>query len=1024
MAAPDRPRTVSFHALLPVLILLCLSSTASAASAVLGIDLGTEYIKAALVKPGIPLEIVLTKDSKRKEAATVAFKPSRLQGTDVETLPERLYGGDAMALAARFPGDVYPNLKVLLGTSVDSSAAMEYGSRYPGLNMESIVRNETSKIATIGFKSQAFDKEEPPFLVEELLAMELKNIKRNAEAAAGKGTEITDAVLTIPAFYTAEERRALELAADLAGLKALGLVSDGLAVGLNYATSRTFPSITEGATPEFHLVYDMGAGSTTATVLKFQGRTVKNVGKRNRTIQEVQVMSTSSSKGLGGDIWNQLILDDMMAKFIDTPRMQKLDVMPVHVRKNGKTMARLWKEAERMRQVLSANSQTSATFEGLFFEDVNFKYKLSRAEFEELAVLHASEVGVPLVHALDAANISIEALNSVILHGGAVRTPFVQKHLESVVGGSSKIRTNVNADEAAVLGAAFKAAGLSPSFRVKDIRAHDTPGYDVGLKWTNEGRQWTQKLFTQKSLIGAEKQVPFRVLEDFKFELRHIVDEEDIPILEAGTLNLTASAAQLKDKHGCVPANISTKFTMRLSPLNGLPEVVSGSVSCEVEAAKDGGVIDNVKGLFGFGSRKSEDQEPLKEDNDSEIGTTPTNQSTSAVSQTIPSASTSSTDKPAKPSTTTFTIPLSVTTRPLGLNLPLTPDQSARIRTRLRNLDSSDHARVRRAEALNALESFTYRARDYLTDPGFIAHSTQPVRDTLEQKLSEVSEWLYGDGIDAESSDFQDRLKGLKSLVDPILRRQDEASKREAAIQGLNEGLEQMQGMIKMVESSFEKAAEDAKMNAEAEAEKEMVASVSPPRTESAAATETVGYDETDGPDELDDDPYSTSSSPSNTASAASDSSSPPIISPYTPTDLSTLQSSYDSALKWLEEKLAAQGKLGPHDDPAVLVAEIEEKAREVQGVVRDVVAKNIRLPGNKKGARSGNGSVKTKAKKTKTKAQKGKPSSTTSESSVSGSVAAGDEEEERTATSITTTGSSTTTATSTTTSSSRKDEL
>jgi hypoxia up-regulated 1 len=1022
MAVPDRPRRASFHALLPLLILLCLSSTASAASAVLGIDLGTEYIKAALVKPGIPLEIVLTKDSKRKEAATVAFKPSRLQGTDVETLPERLYGGDAMALAARFPGDVYPNLKVLLGTSVDSSAAMEYGSRYPGLSMESIVRNKTSQIATIGFKSQAFNKEEPPFLVEELLAMELKNVKRNAEAAAGKGTEITDAVLTIPAFYTAEQRRALELAVDLAGLKALGLVSDGLAVGLNYATSRTFPSITDGATPEFHLVYDMGAGSTTATVLKFQGRTVKDVERRNRTVQEVQVMSTSSSKGLGGDIWNQLILDDMIAKFIDTPRMQKLDVMPVHVRKNGKTMSRLWKEAERMRQVLSANSQTSATFEGLFFEDVNFKYKLSRAEFEELAVLHASEVGVPLVHALDAANISIEALNSVILHGGAVRTPFVQKHLESVVNGSSKIRTNVNADEAAVLGAAFKAAGLSPSFRVKDIRVHDTPGYDVGLKWTSEGRQWTQKLFTQKSLIGAEKQVPFRVLQDFKFELRHIVDEEDIPILEAGTLNLTASAAQLKDKHGCVPANISTKFTMRLSPLNGLPEVVSGSVSCEVEAAKDGGVMDNVKGLFGFGSRKSEDQEPL-EDNDSEIDTTSTNQSTSAAPRTTPSASTSSTDKPAKPSTTTFTIPLSVTTRPLGLNLPLTPDQSARIRTRLRNLDSSDHARVRRAEALNTLESFTYRARDYLTDPGFIGHSTQPLRDTLEQKLSEVSEWLYGDGIDAKSSDFQDRLKGLKSLVDPILRRQDEASKREAAIQGLNEGLEQMQGMIKMVESSVEKAAEDAKMNAEAEAEREMVASVSPPRTESAAATETVGDDETDGPDELDDDPYFSSSSPSNTASAASDSSSPPIISPYTPTDLSTLQSSYDSALKWLEEKLAAQGKLGPHDDPAVLVAEIEEKAREVQGVVRDVVVKNIRLRGNKKGARSRSGSVKTKAKKTKTKAQNGKPRST-SESSVSGSVAAGDDEE-RTATSITTTGSSTATATSTTTSSSRrKDEL
>src|SRR5947209_13339907 len=92
-------RSPSSYALLALLISYTLLSTVSAASAVLGIDLGTEYIKAALVKPGIPLEIVLTKDSKRKEAATIAFKPSRLQATDPDALPERLYGGDATALA-------------------------------------------------------------------------------------------------------------------------------------------------------------------------------------------------------------------------------------------------------------------------------------------------------------------------------------------------------------------------------------------------------------------------------------------------------------------------------------------------------------------------------------------------------------------------------------------------------------------------------------------------------------------------------------------------------------------------------------------------------------------------------------------------------------------------------------------------------------------------------------------------------------------------------------------------------------
>ena len=1021
MACRHRRRLLLSHALLPLLVVLILCSTVSAASAVLGIDLGTEYIKAALVKPGIPLEIVLTKDSKRKEAATIAFKPSRSQTTDAEALPERLYGGDAIALAGRYPGDVYPNLKTLLGIDVESAVAKEYERRYPGLIVQSMVRNETSRKGTVSFKSQLFDTKEPPFMVEELLAMELKNIKANAEAAAAKGTEITDVVLTVPAFYTAEERRALYLAVDLAGMKVLGLINDGLAVGLNYATSRNFPSITEGAAPEFHLIYDMGAGSTTATVLRFQGRTVKDVGKRNKTIQEVQVLSTGWKKGLGGDSWNQLIVDDMITKFVDTPKLRALDVMPIHIRKNGKTVARLWKEAERMRQVLSANSQTSSTLEGLYFEDVNFKYKISRAEFEELTMYQALEVSVPLVHALDEAGISFQELDSVILHGGAVRTPFVQKHLEAVAGGSSKIRTNVNADEAAVLGAAFKAAGLSPSFRVKDIRADDTPGFDIRLRWRLDGKDRQQKLFTKKSLFGAQKQVPFNIQEDFAVEFSQVmVDQDvpkDVPISDIQINNLTASAAQLKEKYGCAPTTISTRIVIRLSPLDGLPEVISGSVSCEVETTKEGGVMDNVKGLFGFGSKKTEDQEHLKEDIPSEADPTSVVSPTSTATSTLLSGSTSTTEKLVKPSSTTVTIPLSITTRPLGLSLPVSTDQLTRIRSRLSKLDSSDLARVRRAEALNTLESFIYRARDSLTDSSFIAHSSQKSRDTLEQQLNEASEWLYGDGTDAKLSDFQVRLKDLESLVEPVLKRKIEASKREGAIQTLQEGLEQMKGMIKMVESSIEKAAEDAKQSAEAEAEKAASsAAAASSKADSLPPIEKSGAAPTDESDDLDEDPYSSPSS-----SAASNTDSPPAISPYHAADLSTLQSSYNSISNWLQEKSTAQDKLGPHDDPVLLAKELEEKSTELQKVIREVVVKNIKIPTATKKTKP-SASMKSKGnghRAKKSKVQKGKAGSTATPSisgngsGSAGPSAAGDDGVEAKSTSTTAT-----------TSARRKDEL
>src|SRR2546421_2441605 len=267
----------------------------------------------------------------------------------------------------------------------------------------------------------------------------------------------------------------------------------------------------------------MACGSTSAPVLKFQDRTVNDGAKRNKAIQEVQVLGTGWDSTLGGDALNQLIVEDMIANFLERPNVKQFGLERIHIKTHAKTMARFWKEAERIRQVLSANSQTSASFEGLYYEDMSFSYKLSRTEFETLASEHSLRVSVPLVAALDSAGVTLAELESIILHGGAVRTPFVQRQLEVVAGGSGKIKTNVNADEAAVLGAAFKAAGLSSSFRVKEIRAGDTPGFTVGIKWTADGKERQQKLFTPASQVGVAKQGPIKLLEDFKLQFTQAV---------------------------------------------------------------------------------------------------------------------------------------------------------------------------------------------------------------------------------------------------------------------------------------------------------------------------------------------------------------------------------------------------------------------------------------------------------------------------------------------------------------------
>jgi len=612
------------------------ASTASAASAVLGVDLGTEYIKAVLVKPGMPLEIVLTKDSKRKETSALAFKPSKSGAYESGSFPERFYGGDAMALQGRFPGDIYPNLKHLLGVSRDSDVVSMYKERYPALEVTT-----TEGRDTVSFKSGTFAAEQDKvFSIEELMAMELKNVRENAKALAGKGSDVQDVVFTVPPFYTVAERRALEVSARLAGMKVLGVVSDSLAVGINYAVTRTFPDVTKDGKAEINMVFDMGAGSTSATILKFAGRTVKDVGKRNKTIQEVQVLGVGWDKRLGGDALNSLIVDDMVKSFVNVPGAKSASITAEQVKGHGRTAAKLFKEAERIRQVLSANSETSAFFESLY-EDVDLRYKLSRATLEKLSADHAARIDIPVQDALKAAGLTWKDIDSVIVHGGMTRTPFVQARLEKLAT-KAKIRANVNSDEAAVFGAAFKAAGLSPSFRVKEIRDADTQGYEHGIQYSFNMKDRDQKIFTPHTKLGATKDLPFQMMGEFEFTVYQAIPgakgaASKEPVLHFSSGNLTRAVTKMIDDDKCDRDSFNNYVQVRLSPVTGVPEVLSAWVTCESDAADaKGGIVDGVKNLFGMGGKK--DQEALKEGDSS----------SSSASSSGSSASTSSSSAKAK----------------------------------------------------------------------------------------------------------------------------------------------------------------------------------------------------------------------------------------------------------------------------------------------------------------------------------------------------------------------------------------
>ncbi|KAG4034553.1 hypothetical protein MFRU_003g05110 [Monilinia fructicola] len=939
----------------PILAVLCLfyifTSTALAASAVLGVDIGTEYIKAALVKPGIPLEIVLTKDSRRKETSAVAFKPSKNPVSG--SFPERVYGSDAVALAARFPGDVYPNLKPLLGLKTDNHIIKDYATRHPALQLET----EKTR-GTAAFRSGAFAADEQPWSVEEILAMELQSIQKNAEALAG--SKVKDLVITIPTFYTTEEKRAVLLAADLAGLRVLELISDGLAVGLNYATTRTFPSINEGGKPEYHMVFDMGAGSTKASVLKFQGRTVKDVGKFNKTIQEVQVLGSSWDRTLGGDALNAVIVDHMIAQFVESPKAEKVSATAEKVQAHGRAAAKLWKEAERLRQILSANANTQASFEGLY-EDVDFKYKISRAEFETLAESHAARIGTVIEKALYLADIEITDLDSIILHGGAIRTPFVQKELEKIAGGPEKIRTNVNADEAAVFGAGFRGAGLSPSFRVKEIRSSDGASYAAGIKYIDiHKKPRHQRLYEATTKVNSEEHFIFENHEDFTIDFyQHVASAERVSpgsaekeLKAITTQNLTESVALLKEKHNCDNKDIRVKLSTRLSPVNGEMEISGLVVHCEAEEPEKESMVDSVKGLFGFGKK---DQAPLSEDGAESINSSSTTESSTTSTSTTSSASSSkSASASAKEVTKSkkywVVIPLKYETQLKGI--PQYPESEiTRMKDRIAAFDDSDRSRRLREEALNQLEGFTYKARDLLDNEAFVAASTETERSDLEAKSKAASEWIYAGGADASRDELKAKLKEMKDIVTPIEKRIEEAAGRPEHVRSLNEALEQTKSFIAGIKEQIKN-------------ETEAHSSFSASKSSASANPKTTSISSMviDEFGNLEDEDLAGPPSSTVTAAPEEETLAPPV---YTEADLVGAQELYDSVSKWLSEVQEQQEKLPATADPVLLNKDLAEKTKQLQDIGVELIMKSMKQP-----YKSGRKSEKPKKSNTKSKSK------------------------------------------------------
>ena len=226
--AGSRKSTASKMTASAAFLLLLLSVLPSMVSCmgVISIDYGTAFMKAALVKPGMPFDVVLSRDSKRKGPSVVGGKKH-----------ERLFGADAENAAGRFPDDVYAGMKLLLGRSYDNATVLERQSQLYGTNLVPAPQRPQAIAVQRPLKTQ----DDKPFVysVEEIVGMQLSHMKQLAEATAREEVKVTypgnigtfgglDVVVTVPGYYTAQERQAIYDASQLAGMKPR-LVSDGAA---------------------------------------------------------------------------------------------------------------------------------------------------------------------------------------------------------------------------------------------------------------------------------------------------------------------------------------------------------------------------------------------------------------------------------------------------------------------------------------------------------------------------------------------------------------------------------------------------------------------------------------------------------------------------------------------------------------------------------------------------------------------------------------------------------------------------
>ncbi|MCR4441449.1 MAG: molecular chaperone DnaK [Peptococcaceae bacterium] len=391
-----------------------------------GIDLGTTNSVVAVLEGGKPT-VIINAEGSRITPSVVAFRDNG----------ERLVGQVAKRQAALNPEKTLYSVKRFIGR------------RYPEVSSEKEL--VPYKVVQGPNNTVRFDIGGKLYAPEEISAMVLKKLVDDASRYLGE--KITDAVITVPAYFNDSQRQATKDAGKIAGLNVLRIINEPTAASLAYGL--------EKKKNETILVFDLGGGTFDVSILE--------VGDG-----VFEVKATNGDTHLGGDNFDKVIVDWLAEEF-------KKDY-GIDLRKDKQALQRLTEAAEKAKVELSSVTETQISLPFITADATGPKHldmKLTRAKFDDLTSHLVERCRGPVLAALSDAKLTEKDIDEVILVGGATRIPAVQRLVRELTGGRNP-NQSVNPDEVVAVGAAIQAGVLAGE--VKDVVLLDVTPLSLGVE--------------------------------------------------------------------------------------------------------------------------------------------------------------------------------------------------------------------------------------------------------------------------------------------------------------------------------------------------------------------------------------------------------------------------------------------------------------------------------------------------------------------------------------------------------------